>query len=269
MALRKFEEEHYDQEIKKLKIQIDEIETDHEVNGEPEDDSGAWLTSYADLMTLIACFFILMMAFANYDPVGFTRKTKEVAKHFSGKALNKDESQIDQLVKELQGHPDISEKAKIAIVDDGINIVFKSNHLFEEGQSSLKGESLSSLDIMVDLIYQKNPDYRVMIEGHAANIKLPEKSRFKTHWELSSARAASIVKRFEDYGFNKDSLVAIGYGASRPVAPNQDAQGRDIEENIILNRRAVIKVLEPLKARKAQKMGLGVYFTENELFPEQ
>ena len=108
-----------------------------------------------------------------------------------------------------------------------------------------------------------------MIEGHSDNLTLGLESRFKNHWELSSARAASIVKRFEEYGFNKDSLVAIGYGASRPVAPNQDAKGRDIEENIILNRRAVIKVLEPLKSRKAQKLGLGVYFTESELFPEQ
>lgn len=266
MGLQKLEEE-IENEIRKLKSELEEWESG--VNEEGEDDSGAWLTSYADLMTLVACFFILMMAFANYDPVGFQRKTKEVAKHFSGKALNKDQSEQDQLVRELQGHPDLSEKAKIAIVDDGIKIVFKSNHLFDEGEPRLKGESLASLDIMIDLIYQKNPDYRVMVEGHTDNLQIPPGSDYKTAWELSAARASSIVERFQDYGFNKDSLVAIGYGDSRPVAPNQDAKGRNIDENILLNRRAVIKVLEPLKSRRAQKMGLGIYFTESELFPEQ
>lgn len=267
MGLRKFEEENYEKEIRNLKSEIEEWESG--VNAEQEDDSGAWLTSYADLMTLVACFFILMMAFANYDPVGFQRKTKEVAKHFSGKALNKDESELDQLVRELQGNPDLSEKAKIAVVDDGIKIVFKSNHLFERGEPKLRGESLESLDIMIDLIYQKNPDYRVMVEGHTDNLSIPENSPYKTPWELSAARASSIVERFQEYGFNKDSLVAVGYGDSRPVAPNQDAKGRNIEENIALNRRAVIKVLEPLKSRRSKRMGLGIYFTESELFPEQ
>lgn len=267
MGAKELIEKEYEKEIRELKTELAEWESG--VNAEQEDDSGAWLTSYADLMTLVACFFILMMAFAKYDPVGFQRKTKEVAKHFSGKALNKDQSQLDQLVKELQGNPDLSEVAKVAIVDDGIKIVFKSNHLFEQGEPKLRGSSLESLDIMIDLIYQKKPDYRVMVEGHTDNLAIPADSDYKTPWELSSARASSIVERFQEYGFNKDSLVAIGYGDSRPVAPNQDAKGRNIEENITLNRRAVIKVLEPLKSTQSQRMGLGIYFTEDELFPEQ
>lgn len=56
----------------------------HEDNGPVEEEGGeGWLVSYADLMTLIACFFILMMAFANYDPVGFNKKAKEISKHFN------------------------------------------------------------------------------------------------------------------------------------------------------------------------------------------
>ncbi|MGB0454835.1 MAG: OmpA/MotB family protein [Bacteriovoracaceae bacterium] len=269
MGLGKLKPEHSlkDEEILKLRKKLKEYE-DNEGGEPPEDDGEAWLMSYADLMTLIASFFILMMAFANYDPVGFKRKTKEIAKHFSGKALNQAESKLEQLVMQLQGHPDISETPKIGIVDDGIQIIFKSNHMFGAAEASLKGEAKETLDIMIDLIYQRNPDYRIMVEGHTSN-KPPPAGTYRNNWELSSARAAHIIEQFQKYGFPRDSLVAIGYGASRPVAPNQDAKGRDIPENIDLNRRAVIKVLQPTKAKEKQKLGFGVYFSESELFPEQ
>lgn len=231
-----------------------------------EDDNGAWMTSYADLMTLLACFFILMMAFANYDPVGFQKKTKEISTHFSGKALSKDKSETEELMEELKGHPDLSEIAKIAINDEGLILNFNSSQLFKPGETTIKKETLETLDILIDVIKSKNPNYRVVVEGHTDNIPVGSNSQFSSNWELSSSRSSKIIERFQEYGFGSSQLVSIGYGDSRPVADNQDKQGNNIKENMALNRRAVIKVLTPKKDKKAKKMGLGIYFTEQELF---
>ena len=66
-----------------------------------------WIVSYADMMTLIACFFILMMAFANYEPAGFTRKTKEIAKHFNKDKYKSSDTKLTQIQEEIAMHPEL------------------------------------------------------------------------------------------------------------------------------------------------------------------
>ncbi len=228
-------------------------------------DDQAWLTSYADLMTLVACFFILMMAFANYDPKGFKRKTKEVAEHFSGKALNEEKSKIEELVEEIAGHPDLKKLTKAGIVNDGLKVTFNSNQLFDSGKATLRPEVKEIIQIMISLIMEKDKGYRVIIEGHTDNLGVGKTSRFTNNWELSSARASSIAQEFENMDFNKSQIVALGYADARPLAPNQDNEGKNIYENLALNRRAVIKILSPMKGIKNKKLGLGVYFNEDEI----
>jgi chemotaxis protein MotB len=225
-----------------------------------------WLTSYADLMTLIACFFILLVAFANFDPQSFSRRAQEMAKHFSGdKTVIDDSEPLTQLMDKLKDDPSFRDKAQVKMEMDGLVISFSSTALFEAGEANLKPKIRDALDILIDLIHEKMPQARVLIEGHTDDSPLVNSSKYISNWELSGARAARVVERFEEFGFDPKNLVALGYGSHRPVKPNYDDEGAPLHQNMKENRRVVIKVMKNPSLMKREKMGLGVYFDDNKL----
>jgi chemotaxis protein MotB len=86
------------------------------------------------------------------------------------------------------------------------------------------------------------PDYQIRIEGHTDS-KPPKpalRSRYPTNWELSSARATNVLRcLIRDGGLPADRLLAVGYGATRPVAGNETEEGRR------RNRRVEIVLYPP------------------------
>ena len=219
------------------------------------DDAG-WLTSYADLMTLVACFFILMMAFANYDPATFQRKAEIMAKYFHGEN-DISESKMKKLMVELSSISNMQNVIKVQQNDEGLDIVMNVRTFFNLGKASLTEDSQKFVDLIIDKIISTHKDVRVLVEGHTDNI--PIRSRqFPSNWELSSARASTVTRRFETKGFDRKYLVAIGYADTRPAYPNTDKQGNPIKENQLRNRRIVLRVLH--RPQQNVPMGLGVLF---------
>jgi len=229
-------------------------------DGQNDDDGDGWLVSYADMMTLIACFFILMTAFANFDPVGFQRKTEIVAKSFRKDKWKSSEIKSIFIEEEIANHPDLKKKLKVSVKNGKMYIVFSSTTLFKNGQSRLDPSVLTTLDSLIDILKTKNPNFRVIIEGHADD-NLTSHKYLDSNWDISSLRATAILKRFEFFGFPKNNLIAIAKGNTVPLKVSVDKDGRMIEEFARFNRRAVIKVLEPVNKKKV-KLGLGVYFND-------
>jgi chemotaxis protein MotB len=228
-----------------------------------EEGTEGWLVSYADLMTLIACFFILMMAFANYDPPGFNKKAKELSKHFNKGKYKSSEVKMTQITEEISKHPELKKKLKISVKDDSLLLTFSGSTLFKEGQFLMIDDSVILLDSLIDIIKSINPDFRIFVEGHTGSRKDVKASIFNSSWVLSGARSASIIERFEYFGFDPQKLILIGKGDSSPLAENFNKKGELILENQMVNRRVMIKVLEPLEKVKQMKMGLGVYFKDS------
>lgn len=283
-----------------------------------EADAGTWLTSYADLMTLVACFFILMVAFANFEDPVFQKRAAEFGKYFRGSLIkdngekvnitdeeypekemnlklnktanndekttldlgnadNKDKNITDSISKAEKGElnkkvyeqdfkpavkPGVSE---ISYPKD-IEIVFGGSAVFEPGKVTLSEKVRYSLDVMIDLIRERDGDYVVLVEGHTDDTDI--KSRlYSSNWELSSARAAKVISVFEQAGIRRDRLVAVGYGDTRPIYSNYDKNGKPIPENQRLNRRVTIKVLARPDEDK-EKMGLGIFFRGKNIPPK-
>lgn len=225
---------------------------------EDEVDEGEdWVVSYADMMTLIACFFILMMAFANYDPVGFNDKAEKLSKHFRKDKYKSSEMKLKHMTEEIARH-DMKDRLKISMKDGELIVQFSSSVLFEEGRSDLSATVQKTLDALVDVVKISNPHYRVLIEGHADDDL--EDSQFDSEWDLSVSRASQVAKRFDYFGFSSSRIVPIGRGNSQPLV-EVSKNDKDREEKRKLNRRVVIRLLEPYKKKKV-KFGLGVYFKD-------
>jgi chemotaxis protein MotB len=119
----------------------------------------------------------------------------------------------------------------------GLVIEFRSNLLFDIGDDTLLGPGENLIkSISPGLSAAASAGYTVAIEGHTDNVPISS-DRFRSNWELSTARATTVLRRLAAHGFPQERLMASGFADIKPKVPN------DTPERRASNRRVVIKVL--------------------------
>lgn len=115
---------------------------------------------------------------------------------------------------------------------DGFRVRMLATHFFQSGSYRLKSEAKKELDSVADIL--KDLGRNVTVQGHTDS--MPARGRF-TNWELSSLRAAEVVRYFiQKHGFPATTVAIAGYADTKPIADNSTASGRK------LNRRIEVKV---------------------------
>lgn len=136
----------------------------------------------------------------------------------------------EQLASKLQQQID-SNEVEIRGNDEWIEVNIKASVLYPSGSATLSGAAKSVLDKVSDILRDKpNP---IHVEGYTDNVPI-ETRQFPSNWELSAARAASVVRFFEQRGINPGQLAAVGYGEHHPVADNNTEEGRASNRRIAL-----------------------------------
>jgi len=223
------------------KQQITRIE-----ESEPADTSGLWIVPYADFMTVLMIFFLLMFAFA------YTAKTKqqfekivssiqqemggEVKKDLIEKMIEQEKTdQIKSKVDDIISKSNLKDYITVNTNAEQIKIVFSNPVLFDIGKSDLKPGSLPILHEVAQIL--KETPNEIVIEGHTDNTPILG-GKIKSNWELSVARAMEVIRYFIDKEqLDSKRFAAAGYGEFRPVFSN------DTEENKAQNRRIEINIL--------------------------
>ena len=204
------------------------------------------MVSYADLMTLLFGFFVLMYTFAaakQKDNDAMIEIRKEVAKHFGGDFVSPYDTVVKDLKERLKSTK-ILDNMDIKLRPEGLSVTFRSSALFTSGSAELFPPAKDAIRILIGLVKEKKPQLdkvNIQVEGHTDDVPI-ETFRFPSNWELSGARAAAVLRLFESEGFSKENLVGIGYADARPNAPHKDANGKAILENRAKNRRVVISI---------------------------
>lgn len=235
-------------------------------HAEHHQEEGPWIVSYADMMTLLFCFFVILTSFATFDPMTVASKGSEVAEHFAPSKNKGQQIEIETLGLDIGGHPNLKDSLSTKIIEGNLEVLFSSAVMFEPGSTKIRNDYLKNIDAMISLIKNKNPNYRIIVEGHTDDSPVASNSNYLSNWEISSARAASIIQRFEYYGFKGEQLASVGYGQARPIAPNKNEDGSPNLDNRALNRRVVIKVLKPLHIL-SQNAKNDTHFEDNEIQP--
>jgi len=125
---------------------------------------------------------------------------------------------------------------------DAVEVELSSTAFFLPGQSKFTRDALPMLKQMSEQILPlKNEDVKLEIEGHTDDTP-SNSAQFPTNWELSSARAANVVRYLIAQGFPKEKLRAVGLADTHPKVPNRDSAGNPIPSNQDLNRRVVVKM---------------------------
>jgi chemotaxis protein MotB len=153
------------------------------------------------------------------------------------------EDEVDRLSKimaELQDKLKGLEGVSLNMEARGLVITFLDEILFDSGKDKIKSDAFPALDKVASVIVDKASDLNVGVEGHTDNEPI-KYSGWKSNWELSTARATSVLHYLIEKGVSASKLAAIGYGEQRPVASNDSAEGRR------KNRRVEIVILPELK----------------------
>lgn len=136
---------------------------------------------------------------------------------------------------------DLGKDIQVLVRDEGVSFRIPSEVLFPSGEAVLTPAGQAIIDRLLPA-FNRVPDYTIVVEGHTDNVPI-QTARFPSNWELSAARASSVVRQLEARGLNPTRLRATGLADTRPLASNDTPQGR------AQNRRVEITLEPPQRPR--------------------
>jgi chemotaxis protein MotB len=257
---------------------------------EEHENHERWLVSYADFITLLFAFFVVMYSISSVNEGKYRVLSDSMVAAFRDPARSLEPVQVGDLMRapvqpeeipdrnkpnievfkmpqpaeqqepegvgeSVQELADSIEASMGDLVDDGliqvrrdkrwIEVEIKSSILFDSGSAGLSAPSAPVLKKLADKF--KGLNNVIHVEGFTDNVPI-NNFDYLSNWELSAARAASVVHLFTNLGIQPKRLAAIGYGEFRPVASNDTADGR------ARNRRVVLVIMSGSDARISQRL---------------
>lgn len=214
----------------------------HDDHEESHSHDEPWLVSYADMMTLLFGFFVLMYSFAakNTSTAEFDSARKEISKYFGNNYITQSETVMASVKPILEKSP-LKANYDIKEVYSGLEVTMRSGALFEPGNADLVGSVKPTIEDLIKFLLSKKDSILVEVEGHTDSS--PITGRYPSNWELSGARASTVIRMFIDKGFPGENIYGINYADQRPLAPELDKNGHKNLENQAKNRRVVIRIL--------------------------
>jgi len=232
-----------------------------------------WLVSYADFITLLFGFFVVMYSVSQVSEQKYRVLSETLSTVFEGNTpqpvqmeTTDDGNPLDQqgrisglspeinlvdtevLARDLEDaliHLVQPGQVRISATEDWVQIDLNANLLFDSASADPKPEAKT---LFAEIAAKLAPfDNEIEVSGHTDDRPI-RTSRFQSNWELSSARASSVVRLLADDGVDPKQLSAVGYGEYRPVADNSTEQGRAANRRVVLMvaRHAVERPTVPL-----------------------
>lgn len=229
---------------------------------EPENHD-RWLVSYADFITLLFAFFVVMYAVSSVNEGKYKVLSNSLTNAFSNvtgqpggqpiatiqgapllpvKPIAKPDKLPDQKkIEEKKGEqrqkmknvaneimdalqPLVAQgKVRLLETSRGVTIEINDSILFPAGQAKLQPASGSAMLAIAQVLAAS--DFPITIEGHTDNVPIAT-PQFPSNWELSAMRATTVLRLFNDGGVGAERLTAIGYGETRPLETNTTLEGR-------------------------------------------
>ncbi|CCO22988.1 OmpA/MotB family protein [Maridesulfovibrio hydrothermalis] len=214
---------------------------------------GNWALTLADMMTLLLCFFVLLLTIADVDQNKYKSVSESMAEAMGVEVqgagegsfvtrvpINTDQRNIFEMqieISRLVGRE--TDALKIKMRPDSVEVILKGAFFFNSGKADLTKQAEKVLSKIVPTL-AKSP-YDIVVEGHSDNIPIRSK-QFPSNWELSSARASAVARYLIKSGFSKNRIKVMGMADTAPMYPNVDKAGRSIPENQKKNRRVTLLV---------------------------
>lgn len=227
----------------------------HEEHEEHENHE-RYLVTYADMLTLLLALFIVLYAMSSLNKSKYEAFQASFSKKkVTGQPDLTQPNPQKMNVKPKPGHPvilntglvalkkdlqtalaqaNLSKAAELSLDSTGLSISLTDGVLFTSGQDALLPDGVKVLQVISPRL--KDVSYNIVVQGDTDNVPVSN-AKFRNNWDLSTARANSVVIYFQDaYHIPGSRLQSVGFADSRPKVPNTSAA------NQAINRRVVVLV---------------------------
>lgn len=239
---------------------------------EEHENHERWLVSYADFITLLFAFFVVMYAVSSVNEGKYRVLSRSLGVAFGTPSQQQSppprtpidsnrpiiqlplpvtkssRAAVNPEIKREKAHmtsiardilkamaPLISQgKVRVTQTSRGVSVEINASVLFAPGEAKLNDQSEAALRAVAQVL--KKVDNRIQVEGHTDDVPI-NNSMFPSNWELSAVRASSVVRLFLENGVDEKRMVAMGHAANEPVASNETPEGR------LRNRRVQLLIL--------------------------
>jgi chemotaxis protein MotB len=206
-----------------------------------EENTDSWLMSYADMITLLMCFFIIFVSVSEPKKEKFSVITEGLANKFGSVDLSTPFEGVFRAMQTVIETRQVFRDVAIAKSENSIDMELSASAFFERDSAKLSEEKLPVLAELADSLKTVSfMDYRITVEGHTNDVEV-NTPIYPSNWELSSARAARTVRFFIERGLPASRLKAVGLADTEPKVSNRDGSGNPIPANREQNQRIVIK----------------------------
>lgn len=227
-----------------------------------------WLVSYADFITLLFAFFVVMYAISSVNESKYRVLSDSLGNAFGQtktqpksvtpppvmplpsktlihkpritEAVRRERDQMTGIARNILKvlAPLVSEgKVRVTQTAWGVSVEINASLLFALGEAKLTDESSQALKAVAEVL--KNDQHAIRVEGYTDDLPI-RNVMFPSNWELSAMRASSVVRLFGDNGIAENRLTAVGHGSNEPVDTNETTEGR------ARNRRVTVTILSAL-----------------------
>ncbi|MDH5762435.1 MAG: flagellar motor protein MotB [Nitrospinota bacterium] len=248
--------------------------------GEESRGIAPWVITFADMVTLLMVFFILLFAIGtveqekwrqikeslrqalgadSIDELGtrqgldvLSTKVDEQTVHAVdevGAMVNREMEDIISEVEEFVFKNKLSGEVRVSSDERGAVITISDVVLFPPGSADMTAKGRTTLQQVFDLLKQFN--YNVKVEGHTDNTPI-HTLRFPSNWELSASRASEVAHMLIDDGFPPERLSVEGFAEFRPIVPNTSVENRARNRRIevVYQRGSIRKRMVKILNRK-------------------
>lgn len=236
-------------------------------HGEEEGEGEPWLLSYADMVTLLMCFFILFFTLDKSkggvsDPTRVSKRLAQVVAldvstsgGIQGGASWEDtkngvSSELYKMSTSLRVVFALSQPTPETLL-----ITFLSSGFFKSGSTELSSDALVALEKIAQKIKLLDKvGLGIDVEGHTDSAAIGGNQLFPSNWELSANRAGAVVRQLIAFGVPSHLLKASGFADQKPLVKERDSSGRIDPSAQSLNRRVEIKIKKDLKGQQVKKI---------------
>ncbi len=216
---------------------------------EVEEEREDWLVTYADAITLLMAFFVMLLTFAEFDIPAYEELTSALANNVGGRETQTTTQSLKIDVQDIVYEMQADQAVQVSSDEKGVVIDLDANAFFQPASAELVPAAIPVLTKLSETLASPNYElYNIAVEGHTDDGRIST-DKFPSNWELSSQRASSVVRLFERNAVERSRLQARGYADTRPKVPNRDLQGEPIPENRATNRRVVLR-LHPMSLQE-------------------
>lgn len=203
-----------------------------------KENNERWLLTYSDLITLLMIFFVIMYSMSNIDKTKYEKIVQSMSSAMGGNPFFSDITEqsgtsnqhdefegVKEEINNIISQNETKDEIIVTEYEKGLVISLKDGILFDSGSDILKEESYSKLSTIGEIL--KGSCSYARIEGHTDNVPI-NNNLFSSNWELSSARATTVLKFFVENGYVlPEKICSVGYGEYRPIDTNDTESGRN------------------------------------------